>query len=411
MQSTTRQTYLDWLRIIAILGVLLFHAASPFATDYRWHIRNAASSPLLSEFSFWLSGFRMHLLFFISGTVSWFMVSKRSTGGFIGLRLRRLFIPLLIGIFLVVPPQIYMERLTQGYKGSFLDFYPTVFQFRPYPQGNTSWHHLWFIAYLLIYDIALAPFFAWAVSARAKQFVNRLAFFGKGKRIYLLMLPSVIWFSLTVLRFPQDQRVVGDYCFLLYWALFLLAGFIFILQPVLMDSLERNRRFSLSIAFLFTLIITGLRWSKFDLEVYLPDWETSWITPFFVARRALSAWFWVFAIIGYGKRYLQKRPRSMDYLNQAVYPFFVLHQTVIVVIAYFVIKTDDTIGMKYLFIVLTSLAVSMAIYHLFIRPFAITRFLFGMKNSPKAPSAAMPADAPQPVSVKPEAAERFTNFA
>jgi peptidoglycan/LPS O-acetylase OafA/YrhL len=114
MQSTARQTYLDWLRIIAILGVLLFHSACPFSTYFSWHIRNAEGSPLLSECSFWLSGFRMHLLFFISGTVSWFMVSKRSAGGFIGLRFRRLFIPLLVGIFLVVPPQIYMERLTQG---------------------------------------------------------------------------------------------------------------------------------------------------------------------------------------------------------------------------------------------------------------------------------------------------------
>jgi glucans biosynthesis protein C len=395
MQNTTRQTYLDWLRIIAIVGVLLFHATSPFAEYYDWHVNNAANSPLLSEFAFWLSGFRMHLLFFISGTVSWFMASKRTAGGFIGLRFRRLFIPLLAGMLLVIPPQVYMERLNQGYKGSFLDFYPSVFNFRPYPAGNFSWHHLWFIAYLFIYDVVLAPFFAWAVSPGAKNFVNRLAFFAAGKRIYLLMLPSVIWFSLTVLRFPQDQRVVGDYCFLLYWALFLLAGFICILQPALMDSLERNRRFSLSMAFLCTLIITALRWNKFDLEVYLPDWETSWITPFFVARRALNAWFWVFALVGYGKKYLHKRPAYMDYVNQAIYPFYIVHQTVMVVIAYYVVKTEETIGMKYLFIVITTLTISMGFYHLFIRPFAITRFLFGMKSSskksPLRESAAIPA--------------------
>lgn len=402
MQNTARQTYLDWLRVIAILGVLLFHAASPFADYYDWHVNNAVSSPLLSEFSFWLSGFRMHLLFFVSGTVSWFMVSKRTAGGFIGLRFRRLFLPLLAGMLLVVPPQVYMERLAQGYKGSYLDFYPSIFDFRPYPAGNFSWHHLWFIAYLFIYDVVLAPFFAWAVSPRARNFVNRLTFFAAGKRIYLIILPSVIWFSLTVLRFPQDQRVVGDYCFLLYWALFLLSGFLCILQPALMDSLERNRRFSLSMAFLFTLIITALRWSKFDLEVYLPDWETSWITPFFIARRALNAWFWVFALVGYGKKYLNRRPAYMNYLNQAIYPFFIVHQTVIVIIAYYVVRTEETIGMKYLFIVITSLAVSMAVYHLFIRPFAVTRFLFGMKSDRKPLPVKAPVETPS-ASVKPAA--------
>jgi hypothetical protein len=202
-----------------------------------------------------------------------------------------------------------------------------------------------------------------------------------------------------VLRFPQDQRVVGDYCFLLYWALFLLVGFICVLQPALMDSLERNRRFSLSMAFLCTLIITALRWNKFDLEVYLPNWETSWITPFFVARRALNAWFWVFALVGYGKKYLHKRPAYMDYLNQAIYPFFILHQTVMVVIAYYVVKTEETTGMKYLFIVLTTLAAAMGIYHLFIRPFGLTRFLFGMKGSTKKRPLREPAGIP-PLSQK-----------
>ena len=136
METSQRQTYLDWLRILSILGVLFFHSAMPYVAEDCWHIKNHETSNLMMESNHFLHLFRMPLLFFISGTVSYYMMQRRSTLSFIGLRFRRLFIPLLVGMFIIVPPQIYMERLTNGYKGSFWDFYPSVFNFVPYPQGE-----------------------------------------------------------------------------------------------------------------------------------------------------------------------------------------------------------------------------------------------------------------------------------
>lgn len=378
MQTLPRQTYLDWLRIMAILGVLLYHSARPFITDDPWHINNAASSDLLSEFNYWLSGFRMHLLFFISGAVSWFMVRNRKTASFMQLRFKRLFVPVLVGIFIVVPPQIYMERLTQGFKGNFFDLYLTVFHFEAYPLGNTSWHHLWFVAYLFVYDLLLAPFFTWSTSRRAKIFIDKLQFLAKGKWIYLLILPSAIWFSLMVSSYPQTNDLIHDYCYFVYWLLFLLAGFICMLQPVLIDSLERNRRFSLSLAVLSLFFFNYFRWN--DIEIYLM--LVGWQKYVYLGLYPLKSWVWVFAALGYGKKYLNKRHIALEYLNQSVYPFYILHQTVIVILAYYVVQTTDTIGMKYTFIAVVSLLVSMAVYHLFIRPFTLTRFLFGMKPKP-----------------------------
>ncbi|WP_161596615.1 acyltransferase family protein [Chitinophaga vietnamensis] len=378
--SSSRQAYLDWLRILAILGVLVFHSARPFMADDPWHVNNASGSAVLAEFAFWLSRFRMHLLFFISGTVSWFMVNKRSAGQFTLLRLRRLFIPLLVGVFVIVPPQVYFERISHGYHGSFWQFYPSTFDFRPYPKGNTSWHHLWFIAYLLVYDIVLAPLFAWATSARGKAFAKRLLFLAKGYWIYLLMAPSVIWFSATILYYPNETNCfVNDYCFVVYWALFVVAGFICMLQPALMDSLERNRRLSLTLAFIFMIGINVLRWNKIE-----PHFNSSLALHLFLMRHPINAWCWVFALVGYGKKYLNKKLPVLDYLNTAVYPFYILHQTVIVIVAYYVIQTNDEISLKYTFIVVTSFLVSMGIFHLFIRPFGVMRYLFGMK--PKAPA-------------------------
>src|SRR5215831_3933190 len=245
MQPTnTRLAWLDWLRIMAIIGVLFFHSAMAYVSDWGWHIKNAETSNLLLEFNFWLHNFRMPLLFFISGTVSYCMLQKKSGASFIGMRFRRLFVPLLFGMLIIVPPQIYMERLTQGFKGSFFDFYPTVFTTGPYPKGNMSWHHLWFILYLLIYDIVCTPMFVWLLSSKGKKALAKLNGLAKGKWIYLLVVPSVVVFTSLTLKYPETNDLIHDPCRLIYWLLFLLAGFLCIANPLLMESLERNRRFS-----------------------------------------------------------------------------------------------------------------------------------------------------------------------
>src|SRR4028118_2380249 len=115
MQQNNRQSYLDWLRMLAIIGVLFFHSAQPFASENNWHIMNNKTSDLFTEFTFFLSRFRMPLLFFISGAVSYFILTRKTALEFIRMRFHRLIIPLLFGMLMIVPPQIYMERLTQGY--------------------------------------------------------------------------------------------------------------------------------------------------------------------------------------------------------------------------------------------------------------------------------------------------------
>ena len=381
METSQRQTYLDWLRILSILGVLFFHSAMPYVAEDSWHIKNHETSNLMMESNHFLHLFRMPLLFFISGTVSYFMMQRRSSLNFIGLRFRRLFIPLLVGMFIIVPPQIYMERLNNGFTGSYWQFYKTVFNFVPYPKGSFSWHHLWFIAYLFLYDILFAPLFAWMASPKSIFLKAKLALLAQGKWIYLIMVPGIVWFVLLSSKYPETNDLAHDYCYFVYWLFFLLAGFICITQPLLMDSLERNRRFALTIGFLSLLLLDYLRWNKFD------PLDTNSKNTLFIygslALRPLIAWTWVLALVGYGKKYLNRKHKVLDYLNQAVYPFYILHQTVIVVLVYYIVQTqNESILSKYIYTVGITLFVTMGIYHLLVRPYALTRFLFGMK--PKA---------------------------
>ena len=391
METSQRQTYLDWLRILSILGVLFFHSAMPYVAEWDWHIKNHETSNLMMESNYFMLLFRMPLLFFISGTVSYFMMQRRSSFSFIGLRFRRLFIPLLVGMFIIVPPQIYMERLNNGYTGSYWAFYKTVFNFVPYPKGSFSWHHLWFIAYLFLYDILFAPLFAWMASPKSIGLKTKLAALANGKWIYLIMLPGIVWYALLSAQYPETNDLAHDYCYFIYWLFFLLAGFICITQPLLMDSLERNRRFALRIGFLSLVFLYYLRWNKIEPGHELWPFSSDSFAGIFLALRAIVAWSWVLALVGYGKKYLNYKHKVLDYLNQAVYPFYILHQTVIVVLVYYIVQTqNESILSKYIYTVGMTFFVTAGIYHLLVRPYALTRFLFGMKSKSEKKPVAIP---------------------
>jgi len=376
--QTQRLVYFDWLRILAILGVLFFHSAMPYVADWKWHIKNNETSNLLLEFNFFISRFRMPLLFFISGAVTHVMLEKRSILQFISLRFRRLLIPLIFGMLLIVPIQVYLERLTQGFKGNFFNFYPSIFTTGPYPKGNLSWHHLWFIAYLFLYDVVFAPFFKWLnTNQRINDFFN---WFASGIKIYCLIIPSVLVFALMVQSFPETNDLVNDKCFIIYWFLFLLIGFVCMRNPVLLNSLERNRKTSLTFAVLTIVIINYIRWNKLEPHNFFMHPGNFWQSYLYMALLGITAWLWVFALVGYGKKYLNKKPIFFNYANAAVYPFYILHQTVIVVLTYYVVQTSDTIFLKYIFTLTLTLIISLCIYHLFIRPYALMRFLFGAKK-------------------------------
>jgi glucans biosynthesis protein C len=269
--------------------------------------------------------------------------------------------------------------LTQGFKGNYLDFYPTVFTTGVYPKGNLSWHHLWFILYLFLYDIVFARFFKWSTSEQGQQ---KMAFFNKlanRKWIYLLMLPSLALYTSLTLSFPETHDLIHDWCRIFYWLLFLLAGFICINFPALLDSLERNRRTSLLLLFIAMLAINYIRWNDLEPDEILPNWRHDWRTYAFITLFPLAAWASIFTAIGYAKRYLNKKLPILNYLNEAVYPFYILHQTIIVIIAYYVVQCTEAVAVKFIFTFVIAFVVTVCIYHLFIRPYAVTRFLFGMK--------------------------------
>lgn len=374
--SQARRYDLDWLRVIAIVLLLFYHCGMAFVAEWGWHIKNADTSNIFQEWMYFLSRWRMALLFFISGAGTWFVLKRASASQYLWRRVLRLLIPLVFGMFIIVPPQIYMERLTQGVPySSYLDFYRSVFEFRPYPQGSFSWHHLWFIAYLFIYSVIGVPIFLFLRGETGQALAHRLAANLNAPMLYAFGLAPAILYAGLIMRFPGPQDLVHDWAWFLVYFTYFLYGFLFTLNDRFTSLLEHHRQTSLRLACLCYVALCYFRWN--DME---PKWSYSPPALLFLGLIALNSWFWVLTIVGYGRHYLNRTGKLLNYCNEGIYPFYILHQTVIVILVFYVVRTSDTILTKFLFLSVASFLVTVALYHFLVRPFAVTRFLFGMKS-------------------------------
>ncbi len=151
-----RKYEIDYLRVFAFMILILYHAGMVFV-PWDYHLKNNAISEDFEIPMLFVNQWRLPLLFVISGIGTYFSFSRRSNGQFARERFRRLIVPLIFGILVIVPPQIYYERLVQGVPYlSYLDFYLNdAVRGGAYPLGNFSWHHLWFILYLFIFSALL----------------------------------------------------------------------------------------------------------------------------------------------------------------------------------------------------------------------------------------------------------------
>ena len=170
-QTKERQYYIDWLRIMLILSVFLFHIGMIF-NSWPWHIKNDEQyGGALRQLMTFLHSWRMPLLFMLSGAGTYFALGKRTSGQYLSERFKRLVIPLAFGIFTLVPVQVYIEKINQF--SSLVEYYPHMFE-GIYPEGNFSWHHLWFIAYLFVISLFISPFLNFLRSERFQRFTTRI---------------------------------------------------------------------------------------------------------------------------------------------------------------------------------------------------------------------------------------------
>lgn len=381
-QASIRRHDLDWLRFFAIILLLFYHTGMWFST-WDWHVKNEETSLIFNYWMIWSHDWRMPLLLFISGAGTFMALGKRTKSQFVKERFKRLFVPLVFGMFVIVPPQIYFERIQEF--SSFWEFYPTTFDFEPYPKGNFSWHHLWFIAYLLVFSILILPLLAYLRKPASQPFKNYMEWIFTKPLGALLIPAGLILLSQGLLRpyFPEETHDFQDWAYFVFYFLFFAFGLIFYSNPRLWDSLGQNRKIYLWAAILILIPFYGA-YLHFRGVWQLPM-TTDAVETFFDVTSIFLSWFTVLSIIAFGQFYLNRPHPILKHVNEGLYPFYILHQTVIIVIGYYVCKWDLTIWSKYWIISFATLEVCLAVYIGLIRPFNGMRFLFGMKSPSKNP--------------------------
>ena len=374
-RTDTRRHDLDLLRVACIVLLVFFHAAMPFNADWDWFVVNEDRSRLLLEVSFFVSRWRMALLFTIAGIGTAFALNRRTGKQYLKERTRRLVVPVVFAALVLVPPQIAAERMREGaHYANVFEFLKAYADFRPYPDGNWSWHHMWFVAYLFLYSAVALPFFLWLRSPKGRAFHDWVDHVLATPWLYALCVPMGVVYAAFIERFHGPQDIFND------WAMFGLYFFTFVYGYILgkqeraWQAMEERRRVSLGIALAALVFVDVLRWNKIE-----PPPGYSVPTLAYLALTGAMPWFWVLAILGYGRRYLNHAQRWLPYATEAAYPVYILHQTIVVGLAYYVVQLNEPIFAKYTFLATTSLLLTVLVYHLYIRPFRPMRFLFGMK--------------------------------
>jgi peptidoglycan/LPS O-acetylase OafA/YrhL len=375
--KTDRQYYIDWLRAGAMFLLLFYHTGRLFNED-NWHLKNPVQSPGIDTFTSVIDLWQMPLFFLVAGAAVWFSIGSRGAGTFTKERALRLFVPLIFGMLVLVPPQVYLERIFDGdFTGSFLAWYPHTFQGTystdSAATGNLSWHHLWFLAYLFVFSMILLPLFRYFRREDKKPLVEGMAnFFSKPGAIYLPVIPLIIIdIFLRPIYGYGNQNLVNDWANFLFYILVFFYGFLMVSDSRIMQAVKRHTWVSLAaLAVLIVLVVmmdNGVFGSEFIIGILWP----------------IGTWLALLIFAGLAMRLINFTNRLLRYANDAVLPVYILHQTLIIILGYFVIQWDWPVAAKYFFIVGCVFVSALAIYEV-VRRNGVTRFLFGIKTRKQA---------------------------
>lgn len=382
-----RRYDLDWLRVLAVLVLIYFHTAAIFYSGPlgEFYIRNDQSSREMGLFISFIHQWHIPLFFLLSGAATWFALGHRTGTEYVINRFQRLFIPFLFGTLVLVPPQIYCRLLSYSdYQESYFRFYPQFFN-GIRPEGNFEWAHLWFVIYLFVFSLIALPLFLHLRGAGADLILKLSISMEKSGVILLLALPLALVEAGLRPRWLGFQNLYDDWANFCLYLLYFIYGYFFCSDSRFGEAIDRHTGIALVLA--VTCMLTLLSF----WETGLPEQGYSLGYILYQLLRGFDSWFWVVAFIGLGRRYLNFTNKLLQYASVASYSFYLLHQTVIVIIGFYVVRWNAGVTEKFLAISTTSLVATIVLYELLIRRNNLARFLFGLKPISSQPVLAQPS--------------------
>jgi glucan biosynthesis protein C len=327
MEPTHRRFDLDWIRIAAF-GLLILYHVGMYYVSWDWHVKSPHAGTTIEPLMLLTSPWRLSLLFLVSGAASAFLLA-REPRGFFASRSRRLLIPLVFGMLVIVVPQAYDEVVEKfHYDEGYLAFYMRYLAFdRGFcsPRGCLllpTWNHLWFVAYLWVYSAVL-----WGVATCWPRVLprcgERLARVCTGIGVLLWPALLLVVLRLTLApRFPSTHALVGDwYNHALYGSMFLL-GVVLARQDAMWEALRAWRWAAAALA---ATGYAAIAWASVT-HAGPSDWLR--------VAYGIDQWTAVAAVLGFARHWAPGDSPARRYLTQAVFPFYIVHQTAIVLFAH-----------------------------------------------------------------------------
>jgi hypothetical protein len=319
------------------------------------------------------------LIFVVSGASLFFAVGKggggiKAAGQFVKDKALRLLVPLVVCAFTHASLQVYLERLTHGeFSGSYFQYLPLYF----FDDFEWQGMHLWYLLWLFVFSVVLYPLMRW-LRGRGRGVLSKLGdLLALPGAVYALALPAIL--LAVLLDIEATEHNAGWTLIVYLWIT--LAGFLVVSHDGVRASIQRLRWLSLPAG----LVLVGS--SVFLLTLEKGPAFGTWRYALGWGVRALGSWCCVLAILGFGRKHLGFSTPFLKYANEAVLPFYILHQTVLLGVGYFVVQWAIPDLLKWAIILVISFPIIMILYEFLVRRFNVMRFLFGMKPVPKGPVA------------------------
>ncbi|MEB2846971.1 acyltransferase family protein [Rhizobiales bacterium RZME27] len=320
--QNARRHDIDALRVMSFGTVIIYHASLLYGTR-NWLLNSDEPNRLVDLIHIGSHPWRMSLLFFISGLVTASLLNRRSVDDIRRSRTRQLILPFLFGVLVVVPPQAYFSTLRVSPDLSYWDFLKT------YLVSQLTLQHMWFLVYLWIYV------FIWSIAlsrlqGRWPKISAGFAALLRGPNLFLV--PILFLSILRIWLYPafgETQDITRDvYAHCLYLSMFL-AGALLMNQPAFWQEIDRWRwvSFSLALSSFLVLAIVFIAVPREHLSEVL-------IAALRVLRSTFQ-WCTIIALLAFAARFANRPNPVVKYLNRSIMTYYVMHQTVIIIVAYY----------------------------------------------------------------------------